>query len=407
MLPYLNGQKVFSYVDGTLKQPPQELRAIDGTTSPNPLFETWEIQNNLILSCINASFIDEVLVQVVHCTSSHAVWTALISTFASQSRAQAIHVRSQLFNACKTTQMASEYFMQIKRIADDLAFAEQPLRCDDIIRYILASLGPEYDSLITTVSARDNSLPLEEVYSMLLNCEARIRHHSQTFNLANPSVHVAAKSSNFTSSRGCGSPTFRGNGRGHGSSRDWHRRLGHASFRTVNHVLHANKLHVGSNKRQRTNSCSNDPLPTSFDLNTSTWVLDTEIPDVTTTPAKPATCASDLADHPSIPPNQPAAPRCMITRSQTNNLKPRQPFVGMVKYHLPKCLISKYNSPLTEPTSFTEASKHASWRDAMNSGFNALLKNGTWDLVPPKLHQNLVGNKWVYRIKTLANGHIE
>jgi len=43
----------------------------------------------------------------------------------------------------------------------------------------------------------------------------------------------------------------------------------------------------------------------------------------------------------------------------------------------------------------------------MNMEFTALLQNNTWDLVPAKSNINLVGNKWVYRIKTHANGTVE
>lgn len=64
--------------------------------------------------------------------------------------------------------------MHIKKLTDDLAFAGQLLPCDDIITYLLAGLGPEYDSFVTTIGARDASLTLEEVFSMLLTCEAWI-----------------------------------------------------------------------------------------------------------------------------------------------------------------------------------------------------------------------------------------
>jgi hypothetical protein len=36
--------------------------------------------------------------------------------------------------------------------------------------------------------------------------------------------------------------------------------------------------------------------------------------------------------------------------------------------------------------------------------FNALLKNGTWTLVPHKPSMNIVGSKWVFRIKRKADG---
>jgi histone deacetylase 1/2 len=43
----------------------------------------------------------------------------------------------------------------------------------------------------------------------------------------------------------------------------------------------------------------------------------------------------------------------------------------------------------------------------MNEEFQALLDSGTWVLVPPKPNTNLVGCKWVYRIKKRADGTIE
>ena len=41
------------------------------------------------------------------------------------------------------------------------------------------------------------------------------------------------------------------------------------------------------------------------------------------------------------------------------------------------------------------------------TGAHVLLRNDTWELVPPDPSQNLVGNKWVYRIKRNPDGTIE
>jgi hypothetical protein len=43
----------------------------------------------------------------------------------------------------------------------------------------------------------------------------------------------------------------------------------------------------------------------------------------------------------------------------------------------------------------------------MNTEFDALLKNGTWSLVPSSPNMNIVGSKWVFRIKMRADGQIE
>lgn len=43
----------------------------------------------------------------------------------------------------------------------------------------------------------------------------------------------------------------------------------------------------------------------------------------------------------------------------------------------------------------------------MSDEFNALLRNGTWDLVPPNSSENLVGCKWVFRIKRKPDGSVD
>uniref|UniRef100_A0A2N9I804 Reverse transcriptase Ty1/copia-type domain-containing protein n=1 Tax=Fagus sylvatica TaxID=28930 RepID=A0A2N9I804_FAGSY len=97
----------------------------------------------------------------------------------------------------------------------------------------------------------------------------------------------------------------------------------------------------------------------------------------------------------------------MTTRSQANIFKPKPMFPGIIKYPLPKALLVAQTHGLHEPTCYTEASKSPEWRTAMNQEFTALLKNGTWTLVPPNPHSNVVGCKWVFRIKRKADGSIE
>ena len=43
----------------------------------------------------------------------------------------------------------------------------------------------------------------------------------------------------------------------------------------------------------------------------------------------------------------------------------------------------------------------------MSKEFDALLRNGTWDLVPHTIDQNLVGCKWVFHIKRKPDDSID
>ena len=43
---------------------------------------------------------------------------------------------------------------------------------------------------------------------------------------------------------------------------------------------------------------------------------------------------------------------------------------------------------------------------AMQEEYDSLIWNGTWALVPPRSGHNIVGNKWVFRIKQNLDGFI-
>jgi len=65
---------------------------------------------------------------------------------------------------------------------------------------------------------------------------------------------------------------------------------------------------------------------------------------------------------------------------------------------LNKFLVSKIDSK-NKPSSFKEALKHECWKEDMKVKYEALMKNQTWDLVPYPNEQNMIGNKWIYKVK--------
>lgn len=91
----------------------------------------------------------------------------------------------------------------------------------------------------------------------------------------------------------------------------------------------------------------------------------------------------------------------MTTRAQTNNLKPKT--FNVIKHPVTPPL----TNPLSEPTTYHHASKHPCWQEAMQTEYSALIRNNTWSLVPRPHDTNLVGCKWVYRIKQHADGTIQ
>lgn len=63
--------------------------------------------------------------------------------------------------------------------------------------------------------------------------------------------------------------------------------------------------------------------------------------------------------------------------------------------------------PLTEPSSYKEASSNPLCVSAMQSELKALHDNNTWDLVPLPHGKKAIGSKWVYKIKHKSDWSLE
>ena len=93
----------------------------------------------------------------------------------------------------------------------------------------------------------------------------------------------------------------------------------------------------------------------------------------------------------------------MTTQSKNSITKPKNFTDDTVRYPVPHAILADGNEPIVEPTCFTTAVKDSNWRAAMNAEFAALLKNQTWALIPPYTARNVIGCKWVFRVKRKAD----
>lgn len=96
--------------------------------------------------------------------------------------------------------------------------------------------------------------------------------------------------------------------------------------------------------------------------------------------------------------NQPTHP--MVTRNRDHTRRPKQ-----FPDHLVYNAVSE-SIPTFEPNSFAQARKWSVWWDAMRAKISALHSNRTWVLVPPSSCTNVVGCKWVYKIKRNSDGSV-
>ena len=47
------------------------------------------------------------------------------------------------------------------------------------------------------------------------------------------------------------------------------------------------------------------------------------------------------------------------------------------------------------------------WKQALEEEYNSRIKNETWELVPTTEGYNIIGSKWVVKVKRDANGKVE
>ena len=73
-------------------------------------------------------------------------------------------------------------------------------------------------------------------------------------------------------------------------------------------------------------------------------------------------------------------------------------------------LANDITADINEPINIDEAfsGEHSKeWKQATDSEFKSLIENDTWELVPMPEGKNIVGNKWVFKVKRDENGDVQ
>lgn len=196
--PYLRGQHVYGFVDGTNPPPPTTIPNPTPTSSaaaiiPNPAFYLWSQQDQIILSTLISSLSENILSHVIGCTTSRDLWLSHERMFISQSQARITCTHYQLATMKKGSSTISEYFEKMKILSDTLAATGQPLNPYETVSYLLAGLGTEYDPFVTFVTTSVDPLPLDELYGHLLAHEQRLEQHQIPTDLAMSSANMASR----------------------------------------------------------------------------------------------------------------------------------------------------------------------------------------------------------------------
>ena len=130
----------------------------------------------MILSAIISSISERILAYVVKFNTLRDVWQALEKMFTSRSRTRTMQIHYQLAILKKGNSLIADYFHQFTTLVDTLAATAYALNDFEITSFLLAGLGFEYDSFVTSVTTRVDPLTIDELYGHLLAHELRLKH---------------------------------------------------------------------------------------------------------------------------------------------------------------------------------------------------------------------------------------
>jgi hypothetical protein len=183
-------------VDGSSTIPQPIITASsDGasTTLINPEFTQWQLQDQIVLSALISSLSEKVIAHVVRCTTSRDLWATLERMFTAQSQARLMQIHYQLSTLRKGSTSISDFFHTFTGLADTLAAIDQPLPEFQLVSFLLAGLGPEYDSFVTSVQQRTEPITLDYLYGHLLNHEIRLEQSQAPVSLETASANFVSR----------------------------------------------------------------------------------------------------------------------------------------------------------------------------------------------------------------------
>lgn len=220
LLPYLRGQRLIGFVDGSNPCPPATKLENDVQVA-NPDFEMWVSQDQLLMSLLIASLSEEILPLIVGLATSRDIWNTLEAALASASHTRILQLHMQLQNIKQGDLTATQFLYKAKALSDELSAAGRPLSLQDFNLYVFKGLSSDFRDLVTTLATRPSPLPYSELHSLILshefmnmNCFTSLSVSDNT--ISPPQAHVAHRQSS-SSSHG---RDHNGNGRGRSRGRD-------------------------------------------------------------------------------------------------------------------------------------------------------------------------------------------
>jgi histone deacetylase 1/2 len=168
--PYVNAHGL----DDLLLSPaPPPMFLNDGdraSATLNPRYRKWRRQDQMLLSWLQTTLSSEIS------GSSYELWGKIVSYFQKQLRAKARQLRIELRTTTLENRTVKEYLLRIRLLVDKFASIGDPLPLSQHIDIILEGPPSEFNSVISVVESKFESMEMDEVEALLLAHETRLEN---------------------------------------------------------------------------------------------------------------------------------------------------------------------------------------------------------------------------------------
>ncbi|KAH7842372.1 hypothetical protein Vadar_004537 [Vaccinium darrowii] len=143
-IPILIANDLYGYVDGSISPPLETIKSSEGKNIPILEFLTWRKTDQFVLSCINATLTQGLLVQVLGDSTAHQVWESLHSIFLEQSQARFDLLKGDIQSIQKGPSSIFDYLNRL----NSLAALQHPIPDQELVGLALNGFGPEYTNFV-------------------------------------------------------------------------------------------------------------------------------------------------------------------------------------------------------------------------------------------------------------------
>ena len=141
-VPLLESQDLMGYLDGSFSAPTTQVCA-ENDLVPNPAYKKWHTQDNILLSLLYASLIEECMAEVVNFTTASDAWLTLEVSFSHSSKTRGLQLKDELQLMQRGSHGVAEYARSFRSLYDQLsATGTQVDDIDKVHWFLILVLSP-------------------------------------------------------------------------------------------------------------------------------------------------------------------------------------------------------------------------------------------------------------------------